>query len=106
MCIIRQKLKPCPFCGGKAKICRNWNYVWDYGFIKCDTCGATTGKFDYYKSAIKAWNRRAALTFTPDELDAIRKALEEYSPKSRKQWERGLSIIEKCTKALKGGKEC
>ena len=57
-----RELKPCPFCGGKAKyICSM-----PYNAVKCTKCG-TLGKtvVDSYEQqdgkaeAIEAWNRRA-----------------------------------------------
>ena len=53
------RLKPCPFCGGKAEITgiNNGNpfIVW------CDKCGLEFGiDKDYYLyQVIEAWNRRA-----------------------------------------------
>lgn len=99
---IRLKIKQCPFCGEKAKI--YWNNVWDYGVVKCDACGATTGRFDYDKSAIKAWNKRAQPEFTPDELDAIRRMFADRYPRTHKLPEIEQSIIDKCAKVLKGGR--
>lgn len=63
------KLKPCPFCGGKAKI----HSAVTSGILKCpkaycycDKCLATTQSFEDYEyngeyifKAINAWNRRA-----------------------------------------------
>lgn len=56
------ELKPCPFCGGKARLI----YVSQMSAVKCPKCG-TLGKVvaDYYKQgdgkgeAIEFWNRRA-----------------------------------------------
>ena len=56
------ELKPCPFCGGKARLI----YVSQMSAVKCQKCG-TLGKVvaDYYEQgdgkaeAIKFWNRRA-----------------------------------------------
>lgn len=55
------ELKPCPFCGGKAK----YIYSMPYNAVKCTKCNAW-GKTisDSYEQqdgrakAIKAWNRR------------------------------------------------
>ena len=52
-------LKPCPFCGGKAK-------MMDMGFphwIYCEQCGArvhghVVGEEEGRKASIDAWNRR------------------------------------------------
>ena len=56
------KLKPCPFCGGKAifglgeelrkKYQRNDDWV------KCSWCGSETACYDTPEKAAEAWNRR------------------------------------------------
>lgn len=56
------ELKPCPFCGGKARLI----YVYQMSVVKCPKC-KTLGKAfpDYYEQgdgkgdAIKFWNTRA-----------------------------------------------
>ena len=56
------ELKPCPFCGGKAK----YIYRMPYNVVKCTKC-KVFGKtiVDSYEQqdgkaeAIEAWNRRA-----------------------------------------------
>ena len=56
------ELKPCPFCGGRAKFA----YIMPYNGVTCTKCKAW-GKtiIDSYEQqdgkaeAIKAWNRRA-----------------------------------------------
>ena len=60
------KLKPCPFCGGKAILTDSYyaggalkdSRLWD---IKCQTfgCGATIEDFIFAKEAIAAWNKRS-----------------------------------------------
>lgn len=52
-------LKPCPFCGGKAKIC---SADFNSAFVKCANivgCGCKFEWFDSKEAAIEAWNRRA-----------------------------------------------
>lgn len=63
------ELKPCPFCGGKAKICATTTktYPKDHGqhWCYCEKCGATGQSFSDFEDdgssvfkAIEAWNRR------------------------------------------------
>jgi len=47
------ELKPCPFCGGEAKI-QGITVVW----IKCKQCGTSTCGFKEEKRAIDLWNSR------------------------------------------------
>lgn len=49
------ELKPCPFCGGEARV---KSFPHNYA-VYCEICGATTQKYAPTKEmAIKAWNRR------------------------------------------------
>ena len=60
------ELKPCPFCGGKAKLTGQYGvggiYAWA---VYCGTkpsdffCGAQVTSPKSEEAAIKAWNRRA-----------------------------------------------
>ena len=99
---MSDELKPCPFCGGEAKL-EETNYLGV--FVRCLKCGTKTTYRLSSSLAVKIWNSRTQPEFTPDELDVIRKALEAYAQKSRKQWELGLSIVEKCKDALRR-KQC
>lgn len=47
------ELKPCPFCGGEAKI-----LVGTERLAICTKCGANTESFEHEVDAIAAWNRR------------------------------------------------
>ncbi len=55
------ELKPCPFCGGEAKIFthRNERERTNPTVVKCQVCGVKTAIHDRYGLAIEAWNRRA-----------------------------------------------
>ncbi len=54
---MNEKLKPCPFCGGKAELDEDYdsgNIFW----VFCTRCGISTDTDYVSKEAIKAWNRR------------------------------------------------
>ena len=60
------ELKPCPFCGGEAKL-YNQKVVggYDYSYVQCKKCHIQTACYDistdYCSSemATEDWNRRA-----------------------------------------------
>lgn len=57
------ELKPCPFCGGEAYICKEnipyhpTSYAVDCGNDRCDV-DPSTDFFEDKEKAIEAWNRR------------------------------------------------
>lgn len=56
---MSEKLKPCPFCGGKAKI--NGGSVLCY--VRCESCKARVWScYETKEEAIAAWNQRAERT--------------------------------------------
>ena len=50
------RLKPCPFCGGKAELVRGMWEVW----VDCDACHASSGMESEINesTAVANWNRR------------------------------------------------
>lgn len=64
------ELKPCPFCGGEAVVDGCDDALW---VVICKKCYIETSLQSTEQDAIDAWNRRVESTFTPDELDAIRR---------------------------------
>lgn len=58
------ELKPCPFCGGKAKL-RIASEIWRDGKVEiggwkayCENCGIETA-LENREKAVEKWNRRA-----------------------------------------------
>lgn len=54
-----EQLKPCPFCGGKARL--HIGVIKGLNMIVCDKCKATVsfGGKEHGNAARDAWNRRA-----------------------------------------------
>lgn len=57
---MREKLKPCPFCGCKDVLEEDDGNYPEFSecWCECASCGATSMISRYYDSAIKAWNTR------------------------------------------------
>ena len=38
--VLKEELKPCPFCGGEAEICSAFenNFLGKYWYVRCKTC--------------------------------------------------------------------
>jgi hypothetical protein len=74
--MTQPKLKPCPFCGGKAKLLPIHNLCAEtFGWlVKCNpkviTDSCVTLRGDTRKQAINAWNRRAKIGFENNHIKA------------------------------------
>ena len=53
-----EKLKPCPFCGGKAVIAETSPSSGRF-FISCVPCGIRTFSSEKQQKLVECWNRRA-----------------------------------------------
>ncbi len=53
-----KKLKPCPFCGQKARLLQSSECVGRFQFaIECP-CGTLHGNYSSVKLAVEGWNER------------------------------------------------
>lgn len=50
----KDKLLPCPFCGGKARFINFYSLY----MVECETCRAATDTDHKKENAIKIWNTR------------------------------------------------
>lgn len=57
---MSDKLKPCPFCGGEARLIGHFPYT-----ITCCKCRATTVFYNTPEKAIDAWNNRVEFNLSP-----------------------------------------
>ena len=59
---MNEKLKSCPFCGGKGELCKCYGAVAqrDFYLVMCEKCRARTDIADTPQKAIDLWqsNRR------------------------------------------------
>lgn len=96
-----KELKPCPFCGGKARIKKRSFYFWNYdGFkVMCEKCGSSTKKFPKPDWAAMVWNSRGGFSdemkIKAKEIKNISDTASKNSPLSEKEryaFVEGLSI--------------
>lgn len=99
--VYDEELKPCPFCGGEAKIVSRSTEVkavnlgtaevfstdiLEWCKVKCSECGCSTDRYSNVGGAIKWWNKRAADTSeSKDELRKFKEYLCRREDKIRKQ---------------------
>jgi len=54
----KTELKPCPFCGGEAKLYETYDGFWQ---VQCCGigCGCGTMQYKEKRTPVRIWNRRA-----------------------------------------------
>lgn len=71
------KLKPCPDCGGEAKLESDAPLCLILHWVSCSKCGCKTTKHPNREKVIKEWNERWKAMKTPDRTpEEIKKGLE------------------------------
>ena len=79
---MNDELKPCPFCGGTPIVSGCDDTLWS---VICKKCAASIDYNETKQEAIEEWNRRVQPTFTPDELDAIRRNVRDWRAETRRR---------------------
>lgn len=68
---LMDKLKPCPFCGGEAKIVKDNNDAPFEWAVECMECQTTSGLAMSKKHAELIWNSRVTQKKSPLTLEQI-----------------------------------
>jgi hypothetical protein len=61
-----KKLLPCPFCGGEAETCKNFEGLW---YVWCKKCWCKTTTNTSEKFAIVRWNTRVPMQKIVERLE-------------------------------------
>lgn len=61
-------LKPCPFCGGKARTQEN-NHYKDIWSVMCKNCFTESDRYHTEENAIEAWNTRKPMERIVEKLE-------------------------------------
>ena len=64
--MIKNKIKPCPFCGAKAKMYYNYS---NFALIQCTKCGISTLYKPSEEEVIKDWNTRKPIDKVVQQLE-------------------------------------
>ena len=97
---MNNELKPCPFCGGEARLSEDKDY--QIYSVVCSECDAATNNYGIKQDAIDAWNKRVETSpFKKYELEFIIKVLLHDSVAKQTVDIMRINIIRKCQKLIK-----
>lgn len=73
---MTDKLKPCPFCGGNAKVRETGYRKWDgshrrFYIVECECCTVNIEN-DKKEEAITSWNTRKPMDRIVEQLEKLR----------------------------------
>ena len=51
-----ERLLPCPFCGGEAKVAHEYTEAWKLEYVMCFRCGCSTPPAISEYTVIQIWN--------------------------------------------------
>ena len=67
-------LKPCPFCGGEAKVCDDIEYTVGGYWVECKDCHIQTpSKINSKEAVINYWNTRKPMEAVVAELEKLQR---------------------------------
>lgn len=89
------ELLPCPFCGGKAFLNKEWEETFGF-FGECSECESSTYYSLSREEAVKAWNRRV---YPDDVQEAIGKQTLKRVEVPKSMWE-GVGFLCPCCSAF------
>lgn len=53
------ELKPCPFCGAKVEVVKDFDFGFEGYSVWCEKCRSQSAVYDSPTDAIEAWNKRS-----------------------------------------------
>lgn len=64
-----ERLKPCPFCGGEAKVAHEYTEEWKLEYVMCFRCGCSTPSAISEDTVIQIWNTRKPMERIVEKLE-------------------------------------
>lgn len=64
-----ERLLPCPFCGGEAKVAHEYTEAWKLEYVMCFRCGCSTPPAISEDTVIQIWNTRKPMERIEERLE-------------------------------------